>query len=186
MTIIIAVRHKNTIILAADGQATSSKDYIENNNCVKIETAGRYTFAGAGACSSSPIMKQLLAHIDEVGEDHPLDLYLSGMSTGIKEDDEDNEGSFILIKQDEDRFVTDFLYVVLGHKVSVQNMLAENQDLMSIGCGSPIFQGAFGALNKDTLKDTKLSVMTSMKVVAQLSPFCNDVIDMRTYKLRTT
>lgn len=183
MTIIACVRYKNHLILAADGQATSSKDYIENNNCLKIEEHGPFILAGSGACSSTAIMKRALN--SSMNTATSLDLSLSIFDTGIKEGDEDAFGSFLILHKDEGNLISAFLYVDIGHTISVQNLLLENQDLVSIGCGSPLFQGAFGALPKDTLKETKLSMMTSMKVVAELSPFCNDVIDMRTYKLRT-
>jgi ATP-dependent protease HslVU (ClpYQ) peptidase subunit len=182
MTIIAGVRHKNHLILAADGQATSSKDYIENNKCVKIEEHGDFILAGAGSCSSTAIMKRVLNSVSPLAYD-VLDLAISAESTGIKEGDEDSEGSFLLLRRDIQGLITDFLYVEIGHIISVQNLLLENQDIVAIGCGAPLFRASFASFEANSLKETKLNIMTAMKVTAELSPYCNDIIDMRTYKV---
>lgn len=184
MTIIAAVRYKNHLILAADGQATSSKDYIENHKCRKIEELDDVIIAGAGSCSSTPILKRaLLTAIAEVYDDNYLDIALASQPTLLKDNVDESVGEFLVLKKNDEGLISHFFWVEIGNTISVQNLFAEGQDTVAIGCGSPLFRAAFEATPSTTLAEIKLAVMTAMVVTAELSPYCNDVIDMRIYKV---
>lgn len=126
-------------------------------------------------------MKRVLNAWEE--HEGPLDITLSSQTTGIKEGDDDSVGDFLLLRKDIQGLITDFLYVEIGHTISVQNLFLENQDIVAIGCGAPLFRASFASLETNSLKEAKLNVLTAMNVTAELSPYCNDVIDMRTYKV---
>lgn len=192
MTTIAGVRFKNHFILMADGQATSSSGYIENHDCKKIQEYGMWTFAGAGSVSNIAVMERLLEDYAGTGNNSIVD-YLCRQSIEEvpslegKEEDDDSTDFILTYEYDESGTIDSLLFVNVGKRVTVENLLKTNQTLVALGTGAPFFMAAFKAYKEPItrLQDLIDIMHSSMLVAADLDPYTNTNINFKRFRIRT-
>ena len=190
MTLIVGCRYRNKYILAADGRVTNDTGIIESNTCQKIEAYENYVMAGAGTCNTPAILKKYLFDLqqkpDPIG---PLDAELSCLK--IDANKETVDGSVLLLELHKGK-VTNILNLLMQDSITVQNLLTENQQLITLGTGADCFTGIFklvlearvrqhGQTSLPLLKD---AIRHSMQRVADINVFCNDQIDMQVFDIK--
>ena len=179
MTIIVGYRHKNRFLLAADSQSTFGDGTIANHTSNKIERWHNFVIAGSGATVAMIALKKILWNMND--DDIQLDVQLCGVVTGLmpeKDGEEDCHGSALLLRLNDDDKIIDVLVVHINDTLLIENLLAENQRLVTLGSGGTLFRGAFAGIQKQRgftdYEGTKGYVKRAMDIVAEQSAYCNN------------
>ena len=178
MTIIIGQLVLGHYILASDGRVTDSSGTIHNEDCNKIETFYNYVIAGAGDCSSAADLKRFLIHASD--SDLPLDC--------VKPDviESDSDGSSIVVELDQvDDCVTNVYQIdVESGSIKIRNLLAENERLTLLGCGSSVYRGAVESnFEVETIDSAIKTIERGIYVTSKLNSACNNNVTLKTFKL---
>lgn len=184
MTILVGYKHNRHYVLAADSLVLAD-GRVENEQCNKITQFNNFIIASAGDSVSYYELLQMLNHID-----HNDDIALQLTDAEFSKKDSDVSGEFLVLTNPnlDKNIISQVTYVRIGTSLSVENVLLENQNLISLGHGAVTFQGAFKALHVwdrgNTLSSIKSWVRQAMFVTAQLCVTCNNDIKMYSYKIK--
>lgn len=156
MTTIVAVQHKDKVVIGADSLVTSARKY-NHPAMVKISERNHYLIAGAGEVAACDIAQHIWNPPTPTAEDRK-DLYhfmIAKVIPSLKKAFKDNDYKWDKEDDEETKFA--FLIAVEGEVFDIADDFAvclDSAGFYGIGSGSSVALGALrqGATIEDALK----------------------------------
>lgn len=184
MTIDVAIRYKNKLILASDS-LLSRGTFVSSNDCPKIKAQGNFVFSFAGSLAFVSVVKYLINTVKDW--EGPLSqrllTYKSDVDLGSY-----NGDCAIILELNANKEVVEWIHIDVDNaSIGVVDLLSEGYKVFVTGCGDEKFAAAFRALvnrkQPSNLKEIVSTIKESFKVVAELDTCCNNQVTLATFTL---
>ena len=184
MTIDVAIRYKNKLILASDSLLTRGT-FVSSNTCPKIKVQNNFVFSFAGSLAFVSVIKYLLNIIKdwEGALGQRLLTYKPDVDLGSY-----NGDCAIILELNANKEIIEWVHIDVDNaSIGVVDLLREDYNIFVAGCGDEKFAAAFRALiNRKTpsnLKEMVSIIKEGFQVVHELDTCCNNQVNLMTFTL---